>query len=299
MYKRILLGILLFIGGVGSASAGGSLRYLTADDAIVAQVKKWQQTGEAKPILSDDGKVLYAYGQEMPKLICSPLRVCDIELEPGEQVVSKPKVGDSARWIIGKMESGTAENPVIHVVVKPTDVNLKTDLIIPTDRHVYYIQLVSENSEKGYFHRVGFYYPEDLTAEWGRDAGKLKRQAEDRDNLVVSDLPSVALDKVDFNYKVDGTAPFRPVRVFNDGRKTYIQMPMAIASGELPTLMGMDDSNNPMLVNYRFKGGYFIVDKVLKKAMLVIGSDDSLEKVMITETVLDKSASAGGWSLFK
>jgi type IV secretion system protein VirB9 len=298
MMLRTLLGILLF-GLLGNASAG-SIRYLTADDAIIAQVKKWQQTGEAKPILSDDGKVLYPFGQYMPKLICSPLRVCDIELEPGEQVVSKPKVGDSARWIIGKMESGTADNPVIHVVIKPTDNNLKTDLIIPTDRRVYYIQLQSEGAEKGYYHRVGFFYPEDVAAEWGRDAGKLKKQVEARDNLVVSDLPSVSLDKVNFNYKVDGTAAFKPVRVFNDGKKTFIQMPSAVASGELPTLMGIDDNNNPMLVNYRFKDGYFIVDKILKKAMLVIGSDDSLEKVMITETEADKSVSAGGgWSLFK
>lgn len=270
------------------------VKYLRVEDAALAQAKKWQRTGDAKPILSDDGKVLYPFGQYMPTLTCSPLRACDIELEPGEEVVSKPMAGDTARWMIARMESGPADNTTIHVVAKPRAEALATNLIIPTDRRVYHIELKSVSTSKGYVHRVGFYYPEDMVAQWGRDTTKLKKLEAARDELVVSDLPSIALDQVDFDYKIDGTANFRPVRVFNDGKKTYIQMPSGVAYGEMPVLVVLDEKDNPMLVNYRNKHGYFIVDKVVQKAMLVLGSDDTMVKVTITQVKKSESLSAAG-----
>ena len=33
-----------------------------------------------------DGKVIFLYGEIQPSIVCSPLQVCDIELQPGEVV---------------------------------------------------------------------------------------------------------------------------------------------------------------------------------------------------------------------
>src|SRR3989338_5329740 len=103
MIVRTILTMMLCLA---TAAWAEPVKYLRAEDAALAQAKKWQRTWDAKPILSDDGKVLYPFGQYMPTLTCSPLRACDIELEPGEEVVSKPMAGDTARWKMGKMESG-------------------------------------------------------------------------------------------------------------------------------------------------------------------------------------------------
>ena len=35
-----------------------------------------------------DGKVLFLYGEVQPSVVCSPLQVCDIELQAGERLVT-------------------------------------------------------------------------------------------------------------------------------------------------------------------------------------------------------------------
>lgn len=44
-----------------------------------------------------DGKIVFLFGEVQPSVVCSPLQVCDIELEPGE-IVRDVLVGDSVRW---------------------------------------------------------------------------------------------------------------------------------------------------------------------------------------------------------
>src|SRR4051812_11873621 len=86
-----------------------SQQFLTLEDAAVAQAKKWQQIGIAKPIMSDDGRIIYPYGQYLPRLTCALLRVCDIQLEPGELLTGKPVAGDTARWLMSRQVSGIGD----------------------------------------------------------------------------------------------------------------------------------------------------------------------------------------------
>src|SRR5260363_344688 len=93
-----LLRMAIWIWLVASAPARADRqRFLTQRDAVAAQAEAWRQNGIAKPILSDDGRILYPYGQTMPKLICTLLRACDIQLEPGERLTGKPVAGDTVR----------------------------------------------------------------------------------------------------------------------------------------------------------------------------------------------------------
>ncbi len=306
-----VLWALFALGGSQAAAAQQPVKkYLTAEEAAMSQVKQWQKTGQAKPIISDDGKVLFPFGQGTPTLTCATLRACDIELEPGEQVVDKPKTGDSSSWSIGRMESGPEDDKVIHVIVKPRfEGKWATNLIVPTDRRVYHINLRSTDPDKDFISRAAFYYPEDLTASWGREAVKKKAEVDKQQAPVCTDLAPVALEKLNPDYKITGEAPFKPVRVFNDGVKTYIQMPASVSTGEMPDLVVTDDKDKPILANYRVplpcqagntRGLYFVVDKVITRAMLVLGQDDSLKKITITlnATNADKPAKSRGWSLF-
>lgn len=285
-------------------------KYLTSEEAAIAQVKQWQKTGKAKPIISDDGEVLFPYGQGTPTLVCAKFRACDIRLETGEVVVDKPKTGDSASWSIGKMESGPDDAVTVHIIIKPrVEGILATNLIIPTDRRVYYVNLKSTEADGDYIGRAAFYYPEEMTASWGRELIKKKQETAKAQEPVCSDLAPVSLDNLNLNYKVTGDAPFKPSRVFNDGSKTYIQMPPSVSNSELPTLVVTDDKDNPILVNYRvprpcqtghIKGLYYIVDKVITRAMLVLGQDDTLKKIMIEQSMQPEQATrkTRGWSLF-
>lgn len=279
--KKVLgfvLGSLLAV----QAMAGTS-KFLTLEDAAVAQAKKWQQTGVAKPIMSDDGKVVFPFGQYMPTITCAPLRACDIELQAGEIITGKPLAGDSVRWLISKAESGAGERKVTHVVIKPTDSNLDTNLIITTDRRTYHLRLLSTANEKDYLNRVGFYYPQDLVDEWDESARLQEKEARAKEKLVVAEGPAASWDKLDFGYAIEGeNATIKPSRVFNNGVQVIIEMPDAMRSAEAPILLLYDKANNVQQVNYRVKGTTYIVDKLFDKAVLIAGTDDAQSKVVIT-----------------
>ncbi|MBN3815192.1 P-type conjugative transfer protein TrbG [Paraburkholderia sp. Se-20369] len=268
-----------------SANADAGQRFLTLEDAAVAQAKKWQQTGQAKPIISDDGRIMYPFGQYLPKLTCTLMRVCDIQLEPGELVTGKPVAGDTARWMMSKQASGTGDKAITHVIVKPTDVNIRTNLIITTDRRTYQIELFSSPNERDYLNMIGFYYPEDLTSEWDESAKLKAREQKARDQLVAADLPVGSADRLDFDYSIDGgsDAAFKPVRVYNDGLKTYIQLPDGVPMAEAPVLLLIDKDNKPAIVNWRPKTPtLYEVDKLFDKAMLVVGTNGDEQKITIT-----------------
>lgn len=278
-----MMGIALAMAMSVPAIAGTTKKFLTLEDAAVSQAKKWQQTGVAKPIMSDDGKILFPFGQYMPTLPCAPLRACDIELEPGEQMTNKPLLGDSARWILSKAVSGPADKRVTHVVVKPTDTGIETNMIVTTDRRTYHVKLVSSARETDYVSRAGYYYPQDMVEDWNDAERAEQKRRQDDENRVVADLPVTSVDKLDFGYAVDGdNVAFKPVRVFNDGTRTFIQMPDQVKSGEAPLLFRVDGDGKYQVLNFRVKDAYYIVDKLLDRAALVVGVGSTKEEVKIT-----------------
>lgn len=284
----IMVGMLLL---AAQAMAAAQTKYLTLEDAAVAQAKKWQQTGVAKPIISDDGKILFPFGQYLPTITCAPLRACDIELEPGETPTGKPLAGDQVRWIISRAASGAGSKKVTHVVVKPTDVNLDTNLIIPTDRRTYHIRLLSTANEKDYLNRVGFYYPQDIADEWEASDKVAEKETLEKEKLVVSELPAPSIDKLDFGYSFEGDREaIKPLRAFNDGMRVFIQMPESVRSAEMPILLLYDKEGKPSVVNFRVKDLYYIVDKLFDKAVLIAGTDGAQTKVVITSDKAKKKA---------
>lgn len=287
MKMRVGVGMMILCAVFsGSSMASGSKKFLTLEDAAVAQAKKWQETGTAKPIMSDDGKIVFPFGQYLPTLTCAPLRACDIELEAGEIVTGKPLAGDNVRWKVSKAESGSGDKRITHVVVKPIDINLDTNLIITTDRRTYHIRLFSSANERDYLNRVGFYYPQDIAEEWDESARLAEKETKAKEKLVVTELPTLSVDKLDFSYKVEGdkATRFVPTRVFNDGTHVFLQMPEEVRSAEAPILILLDENDKPQIVNYRVKDAYYIVDKLFDKAMLVVGTDGSESKVLVSWT---------------
>ncbi len=262
-------------------------RFLTQRDAIAAQAEAWRQNGIAKPILSDDGRILYPYGQTMPKLICTLLRACDIQLEVGERLTGKPVAGDTARWLMSKQISGTGAQAVTHIIVKPTDVNIETNLIITTDRRTYQIALYSSPNKKSYLHAIGWYYPEDVAQQWDESASIAADRQRAQERLVAATLSTGSIEKLDFSYAISGDAQarFKPVRVYNNGEKVYIQLPKAVKTAEAPVLFLLGPDKRPQIANYRIKTPtLYEVDKLFERAVLVVGAGGEEQKVTIRWT---------------
>jgi|UPI000689944D P-type conjugative transfer protein TrbG len=247
--------------------------------ATFEQARKWRDGQTAAPIYGRDGLIQFPFGETQPVLTCSPLHACDIELEAGEVINDQPLVGDSVRWILSPAYSGKGENKIPHVVVKPTESGLETNLLIATSRRTYSLSLKS--SDNDYTSRVGFYYPHDMVQKWNNQAHEDEKSEESK----VSDMPVISADQLRFDYELDGDSGlgWYPVRVFSDGRHVYIQMPETMQSSEAPALVLLNKSDDSELVNYRVKGSYYIVDKLFDRAALIIGVGDDQQKVVISK----------------
>ena len=87
----------------------------------------------------------------------------------------------------------------------------------------------------------------------------------------------IALDRLNFNYEISGSTPaWRPIRVFDDGEKVYVQFPAEIAQSELPPLFIIGDRKQAELVNYRSRTPYYIVDRLFDAAELRLGGKDNV-----------------------
>src|SRR3546814_12295796 len=67
--------------------------------------------------------------------------------------------GDTVRWVIGEAASGTGPTRRTHILVKPTDPGLVTNLVINTDRRSYTVELRS--TANTYMASVAWTYPHD------------------------------------------------------------------------------------------------------------------------------------------
>src|SRR3546814_15190686 len=83
----------------------------------------------------------------------------------------------------------------------------------------------------------------------------------------------IALPSLSFGYRVSGDRPdWRPVRVFDDGVRTFIEFPESIARGEMPPVFVIGSSGEGALVNYRVIVHYIIVDWLIADAELRRGA---------------------------
>lgn len=240
----------------------------------VAISNNWQQN-KSMPTAGDEGAVVFGFGTTLPTIVCAPLFICDLQLQAGE-VVSDINIGDSVRWKISPAESGAAGQKVTHVLIKPTDAGLTTNLIVSTDRRVYVVKLVSE--PKTWMARVSFSYPDEVKAEWdnflaAQRAERAVAQAAQAVTRTATVLPTgESIDRLDFGFDLRGDKPsWRPVRVYTNGRKTVIEFPKELRDDEAPALVGVGQGNEPEVINVRTKGNRWEVDYVVDHVALISG----------------------------
>ena len=286
---------------------GGALRYREESprgtvvvrggetpNPIVNAVEEYRRTGEARTI-QQSAYVAYPYGHSQPTLTCAPLRACVIELEPGEAVLGLVS-GDTERWIIGQTLAGPGGATPL-VVVKPTDHDLTTNLLVTTDRRIYELTLDAppaprrgrrgsssrsseENPQGLYTRRIRFYYPDDMIRTFEAQVVAERAAAEAEEHAEANRIvmgPDFRLENLNFNYDWQGSDrfPFEPEQVFDDGAHTYVKVPASAANEAAPVLF-LVQGGERVLVNYAVREAsegalFFITDRVIGQGILVLG----------------------------
>ena len=263
---------------------------LNAVGLSAAEVSRLWEAGASMPTQGENGKVVYIYGQGMPVLVCAPLRVCAIELQSGEHLQSQPQIGDSRRWEITPVLSGSGLDEAPILIVKPIEAGLETDLIVPTDKRTYVVRLVSDPTR--FVSRLAFQYPDEDRAKWvafavrqdesKRNAEAIAKERREKDKKAgVVPMADNAVDRLYLDYKFSGDEHLRPDHVFDDGQHTYLIYPNDGRFRELPTLLLVVNGKTE-LVNFRVDGSRYIVDRLFDKAILVVGVGKKQTRVTIT-----------------
>ncbi|WP_293723914.1 TrbG/VirB9 family P-type conjugative transfer protein [uncultured Cetobacterium sp.] len=174
--------------------------------------------------------------------------------------------GDTARWAIDEGVTGSKQGERKAIVLKPFYPGIKTNLVVNTNKRSYNFFLQSAN--EWYNPVVEFVYPQEA-----KIAKMIRANNEETTSLVnLNNLNN----KYEWNNKKYN---WSPQQVFDDGQKTYIVMKPEMSTGEAPALFIKDDQTGKVvLVRYRVKNNYYIVDRLFEQAVLKLGKREVVIK---------------------
>jgi type IV secretion system protein VirB9 len=211
----------------------------------------------------------------------SPRFLTTITLRPGEKLIAKA-AGDTVRWVLGETVEGVGDQARVVVLVKPVQAGLRTNIVLTTDQRTYLIDAVSGDGDV-YTSLLAWNYPFDQARELAESTARASSQAQVAAASSVD--TGLAVDRLNFHYRVEtthGRSPhWQPLRVFDDGSKTYVEFPADLGTSEAPPLFLVGEKGEAELVNYRVRGVYYVVDRLLDVAELRLG-DKSQTVVRIT-----------------
>ncbi len=255
-------------------------------NAVKASILNYQKNGKVEPIIVGN-KILFPYSLSQPELVCVPLRTCHIELEAGERVMDL-NPGDTQRWWIGVSHIGDGETFKQHVIVKPlVTEKMETTIAISTNRRFYYIVLKSV-PEGEYTPYIGFFYPQEHSIKVDLPELSTETQSNRPDKDHYSRI--YMFDDYNFYYEVKGKKrqPWWPDRIYDDGKKVFIQFPKIVDSYELPVFFVVGNDNEYEIVNYRTKRAengnlVFEIDRLFDKGVLVLRTKKSKEIISVVK----------------
>lgn len=253
------------------------------------------------------GLVTFAYGSGIPTVICALLELTDLAFEKGESILSV-QLGDSVRWNIESAISGSANDSVEHLIVKPLEAGLKTSMLITTDRRTYHIRLKS--TEADFMPAVVFSYPNSLKLpskkHYGDDSylqytsnydsnedhndysetnsslkyyssvQNVSYEGNSRPALNVAATYNDSTQRRNYNYSVDGDSKIIPQNVYDDGKRIFIVMNNPINSSYLPVLQEISSESflffgedKTNTINFTYFDNTFVVDGIYSHLRLI------------------------------
>lgn len=193
-------------------------------------------------------------------------------------LVVEPELGaDGAETGFALVTAGEGRRLALRLLAKRKVISKTTPVrclvVINTDRRTYHLDLRSAAGKADVVARISWRYPVPTV-------------------VVVSAPPapvptSVAAEParplLNFGYRIKGArVAWRPVRVFDDGRRTYVEFAPGFSRQVLPPLFGLGpDGKTATLLNTHVEDGRLVVDGRLERAELRLGLGRWARRVVI------------------
>lgn len=243
-------------------SAGSDRPALKGKEAAAASTKEAQQVPEQYT----GGTMYYDFDADFTyEIYCQPYRVTDLVLEPGEQVIEMPFLSEEKVWEIGAGVSRSGSIDTQHFFLKPAYSGLVTSFIIITDKRVYHFILKS--FKDCYMTQVKFKYPGAMPFNLKTDAmnGEVNRLSKE----TVGVDPAFLSFDYKMSYSVFKKPYWLPLRVYDDGKHTYIVMNETVLHMASPVLFNHKNER----INYSVNRNLIIVNELIEKVTMRVGRE--------------------------
>jgi len=227
-----------------------------------------KSTGEATQVPErwTGGTMYYDFDPDFTyEVYCQPYRVTDLLLEPGEQVIEMPFLSEEKVWEIGAGVSRNGNVDTQHFFLKPAYSGLITAFIIITDKRVYHFLLKS--FKDCYMTQVKFTYPNTMPFTLKTDAMK------ENMNRLTKETVGIDPKYLSFDYKMSYSIfkkPYwLPVRVYDDGSKTYIVMNETVLHMTSPVLFNHRNER----INYYVDKTLIVIPELIEKVTMRVGRE--------------------------
>lgn len=168
-----------------------------------------------------------------------------IELGANEQLVEKPRLGETVQWRV----AGNEKN----LYIKALKPGASTSLSLVTNKRAYEFELVATTAAASRVAKAYFTYSDEeekfaferrTQLEATATATRLENQRRKE-----QELSPIAIDPsmLNFGYRVEGDAEFRPTAIYDNGTFTWMRLPK---SQDLPAVFMVDADKKLMPVNY-------------------------------------------------
>lgn len=259
----------------------------TADLAKQALAASQQVDVTPPPVGDADGAITSVGGR--PVLVCSPLHTCVITLpvgtKPATTVGVSPYEWKVQQAIVGKQPE---------IFLSPVFAGLHQNLVIATatpkgDAINFQVRLVSDKNH--YVPNLRIALPETSSRTWSHS--QLERIAlpeapaeghSPDKRSQVPPLPLVPIAAIHTNWTIHcggggwfGTSDcqaIRPLRVYDDGVDTVIEMPAGLAThGGFPIVQAFNQTGKEIGINTQIRGHLIVIDSVPHKIHLRLGRE--------------------------
>ena len=257
---------------------------LDSKDTIALNAIERMEQRKLPGIVTTPDEIEFIYGNGIQTVVCALLEISDIVMQENEHILSV-QLGDTSRWILDSVVSGSENSFTEHLIVKPLDNNLTTSLLIATDKRSYHLRLKS--SAKNFMPLVRFSYPEQRRNLINKDnsnnfangrttqsnsykfTGRKNKGSYPKED-------SVPLNARHYGYEITGNERIVPVNAYDDGVNTYIQLNETYFASSLPTVMEVTDDGSLFFadetlsaLNYSLENNTFVIEGIYDHLRLI------------------------------
>ena len=217
--------------------------------ALLVLLMAFQANAGTNPIVTDSRIRTFVYGEnEVFRLFTNYGYQSNIEFGKNE-LVETISIGDTSAW-----QLTPAGN---RLFVRAMERKAHTNMTVITNKRVYQFEVFAGDKEdENLMYVVRFYYPE---SEFDSDVASATSYGQIANAMKT---PKNPVEDYNFDYLLTGSQDISPLKVFDDGEKTYFQFPDN--NLVVPTIRIVDDTIKTDL-EYRVVGEFVVVDQISSK----------------------------------